>query len=46
MLRSKIKYFKRNSNKYERIKIDDVELNLPKEVKEARKYQYNLIKFN
>ena len=29
--------------KVEVIKIDDVELNLPKEVIEARDYQYNLI---
>ena len=29
--------------KDEVIKIDDVELNLPKEVIEARDYQYNLI---
>ena len=29
--------------KHEVIKIDDVELNLPKEVIEVRDYQYNLI---
>ena len=34
---------KRDINKDEVIKIDDVELNLPKEVIEARDYQYNLI---
>uniref|UniRef100_UPI000AA0B5BB SAF domain-containing protein n=1 Tax=Pelagibacter ubique TaxID=198252 RepID=UPI000AA0B5BB len=34
---------KKNINKDEIIKIDDVELNLPKEVIEARDYQYNLI---
>ena len=33
----------KNINKDEIIKIDDVELNLPKEVIEARDYQYNLI---
>ena len=33
-----------NINKDEVIKIDDVELNLPNEVTEARKYQYNLLK--
>ncbi len=37
---------KRNLSKDEIIKIDDVELNLPIEVKEARKYQYDLIKLN
>ncbi len=34
---------KKDINKDETIKIDDVELNLPKEVIEARDYQYNLI---
>ena len=34
---------KKDINKDEVIKIDDVELNLPKEVIEARDYQYNLI---
>ena len=34
---------KKNINKDEMIKIEDVELNLPKEVVEARDYQYNLI---
>jgi len=34
---------KKNINKDEIIKISDVELNLPKEVIEARDYQYNLI---
>ena len=34
---------KKDINKNEVIKIDDVELNLPKEVIEARDYQYNLI---
>ena len=34
---------KKNISKDEIIKIDDVELNLPKEVIEARDYQYNLI---
>ena len=34
---------KRNVIKDEVIKIDDVEFNLPKEVNEARDYQYNLI---
>ena len=34
---------RRDINKDEVIKIDDVELNLPKEVIEARDYQYNLI---
>ena len=34
---------KRDINKDEVIKIDDVVLNLPKEVIEARNYQYNLI---
>ncbi len=34
---------KRDINKDEIIKLDDVELNLPKEVLEARDYQYNLI---
>ena len=34
---------KKNINKDEIIKIGDVELNLPKEVIEARDYQYNLI---
>ena len=34
---------KRNINKDEVIKIDDVELNLPSEVIEAREYQYQLI---
>src|SRR5210317_1084166 len=33
---------KRNIRKDEVIKIDDVELNLPKEIIEARNYQYNL----
>ncbi len=34
---------KKNINKDQMIKLDDVELNLPKEVIEARDYQYNLI---
>jgi homoserine dehydrogenase len=34
---------KKNINKDEVIRLDDVELNLPKEVIEARDYQYNLI---
>jgi len=34
---------KRDINKDEVIKLEDVELNLPKEVIEARDYQYNLI---
>jgi homoserine dehydrogenase len=34
---------KKNINKDQVIRIDDVELNLPKEVIEARDYQYNLI---
>ena len=34
---------KKDIDKNEVIKIDDVELNLPKEVIEARDYQYNLI---
>ena len=34
---------KKDINKDEVIKTDDVELNLPKEVIEARDYQYNLI---
>ena len=34
---------KKNINKDEVIKLKDVELNLPKEVIEARDYQYNLI---
>ena len=34
---------KRDIKKNEVIKIDDVELNLPKEVIKARDYQYNLI---
>ena len=34
---------KREINKDEIIKLDDVELNVPKEVIEARDYQYNLI---
>ena len=34
---------KKEVNKDEVIKIDDVELNLPGEVIEARDYQYNLI---
>ena len=34
---------KKNISKDEIIKIGDVELNLPKEVIEARDYQYNLI---
>ena len=34
---------KKDINKDEVIKLDDVELNLPKEVIEARDYQYNLI---
>ena len=32
-----------NINKDELIKLSDVELNLPKEVIDAREYQYNLI---
>ncbi len=35
---------KREINKDEVIRLDDVELNLPPEVVEARKYQYGLIK--
>ena len=34
---------KKNINKDELIKLSDVELNLPKEVIDAREYQYNLI---
>ena len=34
---------KRDINKDEVIKLDDVELNLPPEVTEARNYQYNLL---
>ncbi len=34
---------KKDINKDQTIKLDDVELNLPKEVVEARDYQYNLI---
>ena len=34
---------KKDINKDEIIKLEDVELNLPKEVIEAREYQYNLI---
>ena len=34
---------KKDIRKDEIIKIEDVELNLPKEVIEARDYQYNLI---
>ena len=34
---------KQNIKKDQVIKIDDVELNLPKEVNEARNYQYNLL---
>ena len=34
---------KKNINKDQVIRLDDVELNLPKEVIEARDYQYNLI---
>ena len=34
---------KREINKDEVIKLDDVELNLPREVIQARDYQYNLI---
>ena len=34
---------KKDISKDEPIKLDDVELNLPKEVIEARDYQYNLI---
>ena len=34
---------KKNISKDETIKLDDVELNLPKEVLEARDYQNNLI---
>jgi len=34
---------KKDINKDEVIKINDVELNLPKEVIEARQYQYDLI---
>ena len=34
---------KKDINKDEVIKIDDVELNLPEEVIKARDYQYNLI---
>jgi len=34
---------KKNIKKNEIIRIDDVDLHLPKEVIEARDYQYNLI---
>ena len=34
---------KKNINKDELIKLSDIELNLPKEVIDAREYQYNLI---
>jgi len=34
---------KKDIKKDDIIKLDDVELNLPKEVVEARDYQYNLI---
>ena len=34
---------KKDISKDEVIKLDDVELNLPAEVNEARKYQYNLL---
>ena len=34
---------KRNIKKDQVITLDDVELNLPKEVTKAREYQYNLI---
>ena len=34
---------KKDISKDELIKLEDVELNLPKEVVEARGYQYNLI---
>jgi homoserine dehydrogenase len=34
---------KKNINKDEIIKLEDVDLNLPKEVIDAREYQYNLI---
>ena len=34
---------KRDINKDEVIKLDDVELNLPSEVTKARNYQYNLL---
>jgi len=34
---------KKNINKDQVIRLEDVELNLPKEVIEARDYQYNLI---
>jgi len=34
---------RKNINKDQVIRLDDVELNLPKEVIEARDYQYNLI---
>ena len=34
---------KKDISKDETIKIEDVELNLPNEVLEARNYQYNLI---
>ena len=34
---------KKDINKDEVIRIDDVELNLPNEVTEARNYQYNLL---
>ena len=37
---SKLKLSKQDK---ELIKLDDVELNLPAEVNEARKYQYNLL---
>ena len=37
---SKLKLSKQGK---ELIKLDDVELNLPAEVNEARKYQYNLL---
>ena len=39
----KILTLKKNINKDQVIRLDDVELNLPTEVIEARDYQYNLI---
>ena len=37
---------KRDISKDDVIKLDDVELNLPNEVSEARNYQYNLLNCN
>ena len=38
-----VEILKKDVYKDETIKLEDVELNLPKEVIEARDYQYNLI---